>query len=52
MFAAGNNQIKDFFNALGPVDYEEKHSDSPFVVGMPGTPWKDYSFITAHIITG
>ena len=23
-----------------------------FVVGMPGTPWKDYSFITAHIITG
>lgn len=30
IFAAGNNQIKDFFNALGPVDYEEKHSDSPF----------------------
>jgi hypothetical protein len=30
MFAARNQVLREFFSALGPVDYSEKHSSSPY----------------------
>lgn len=52
MFAARNQAIRQFFTALGPVDYLETHSSSPFCGRYAGHALERVFFYFCHFLYG